>query len=150
MSSKETGDRGELFVEAHVPCPNCGKRLQRLPPNYPLFDVQCMSCLFRAQVKAATSKPTATIRGAGYNIMEAVLKTGGTVPPLINVSWWKASGAEHSAVRFFPFIPRTHLKSRPLKARPGYRMFNYVRMSEIPHFTLKGGDTWGPAPMAGG
>ena len=38
---KKTGKEGELEIVKNVACPNCQKKLMRLPTNYPLFDVQC-------------------------------------------------------------------------------------------------------------
>ena len=52
---------GEKVVVEKVPCPNCGKRLMPLPPNYPLYDLQCTGCLFRAQVKKSSLHRVAMI-----------------------------------------------------------------------------------------
>jgi len=73
--------------------------------------------------------------------MSAALKTGATVPPLLAVHAWTETGYERREVRFFPFIPRDHLKDRPLSQntdhpRASYRMFEYVRMNELPYFRL--------------
>lgn len=57
ITNKQAGDTGELEVIELVPCPNCGKKLMILPTNYPLFDAQCTSCSFRAQIKTNQSKP---------------------------------------------------------------------------------------------
>ena len=59
--NKESGDDGEKEVCGFVPCPNCGKKLMLLPPNYPLYDVQCTGCSFRAQVKTNNTRPKAQI-----------------------------------------------------------------------------------------
>ena len=37
--NKQNGDKGELEVINLVCCPNCGKKLMILPPNYPLYDI---------------------------------------------------------------------------------------------------------------
>ena len=66
---------------AIVKCPNCNKKLMLLPPNYPLMDVQCTACYFRAQVKTINSKPKDNGLGAGWEIMNKVLKSGQMVPP---------------------------------------------------------------------
>src|SRR3989338_6220458 len=50
--NRKAGDIGEGEVVQLVPCPNCGKELMRLPPNYPLYDIQCTGCSFRAQVRS--------------------------------------------------------------------------------------------------
>jgi len=73
--SKEVGDVGEREVVELIPCPNCGKRLMPLPKNYPLYDVQCTGCLFRAQVKTNNSKPRLAIFGAGWDIISKVMKS---------------------------------------------------------------------------
>ena len=49
--NKIAGDFGEQEIVDKMPCPNCGKTLMLLPKNYPLFDLQCTGCSFRAQVK---------------------------------------------------------------------------------------------------
>lgn len=43
-NNKTSGDLGEKEIIELVLCPNCGKRLMLLPPNYPLYDVQCTGC----------------------------------------------------------------------------------------------------------
>jgi len=40
LTNRQSGDQGELEVIRLMPCPNCGKALMSLPPNYPLYDVQ--------------------------------------------------------------------------------------------------------------
>jgi ssDNA-binding Zn-finger/Zn-ribbon topoisomerase 1 len=82
------GNEGETEVCQKVKCPNCGKALMKLPKNYPLFDVQCSACSFRAQVKTQNAKPKGEILGAGWDILEKVLKSGYMVPSLIvNFKW---------------------------------------------------------------
>jgi len=65
MSNKECGDQGECDIIEKVPCPNCKKKLMSLPPNYPLVDVQCTGCTFRAQIKTINSKPKNVLFGSG-------------------------------------------------------------------------------------
>lgn len=120
-----------------VPCPNCKKDLMLLPPNYPLFDLQCTGCSFRAQVKTNRSKPKDVIFGAGWQIMEKVLKSGYTVPPLIANFKWKEKGEDHQEIRFYPFIPKNNLKKHQLSGeakRTNYWMFNYTGLDKLPHF----------------
>ena len=74
MSNKQNGEIGEKEIVKLVPCPNCKKELMQLPANYPLYDVQCTGCSFRAQIKTINSKPKDTILGAGWEIMDKVLK----------------------------------------------------------------------------
>ena len=129
------------FVCEHVACPNCSRKLGLLPESYPLFDVQCEACLFRAQVKTSSRKPGKTIRGAGWSIMEATLKAGGSVPPLLAVYAWESEGQDRRTVRFYPFVPSSHLEDRqlskdPAHPRANYRMFEYRRMNELPYFPL--------------
>lgn len=66
MNNKERGNVGEEEIVKLVPCPNCGKKLMKLPKNYPLVDVQCEGCTFRAQVKTVNSSPKKIIFGAGW------------------------------------------------------------------------------------
>jgi len=74
------GDVGEAEIVKLVPCPNCSKPLMSLPRNYPMYDVQCTGCTFRAQVKTNNSKPKSQIFGAGWDIIEKVMKAGFVIP----------------------------------------------------------------------
>lgn len=76
ITNKQSGETGEQEIVDLIPCPNCGKKLMALPLNYPLYDVQCMGCSFRAQVKTNQSKPKSIVFGAGWQIMNKVLKSG--------------------------------------------------------------------------
>lgn len=80
LAKKVSGDLGEQEVVDLVPCPNCSKKLMKLPSNYPLYDVQCTGCSFRAQVKTNQNKPKNIIFGAGWQVMSKVLKSGFMVP----------------------------------------------------------------------
>jgi hypothetical protein len=100
-SVKATGDTGEQYIVDYASCPACGKKLMRLPPNYPLFDVQCEGCTFRCQVKAA-GRPQNQIFGAGWNVVYASLKDGHPVPPLIYV----ANLGNEAAERFRQILGR--------------------------------------------
>lgn len=62
-SRKSIGDSGEKEVVDLVPCPNCAKKLMILSSNYPLYDVQCTGCSFRAQVKTNNTNPNPEIFG---------------------------------------------------------------------------------------
>jgi ssDNA-binding Zn-finger/Zn-ribbon topoisomerase 1 len=137
--SKDNGDAGELEVVKLVPCPNCGKGLMVLPKNYPLYDVQCVGCNFRAQIKTSNSKPKSTIFGAGWDIMEKVLKSGFLVPSLIVNFKWEDEEVLHQEIRFYPFVPKINLKKHqlsPTARRANYKMFNYIGIDDIPFFTL--------------
>ncbi|MGH7196233.1 MAG: DpnI domain-containing protein [Candidatus Saccharimonadales bacterium] len=137
--NKQFGDEGEKEVVELVPCPNCRKELMLLPPNYPMCDVQCSSCNFRAQIKTSRAKPRAEIFGAGWDVTDKVLKSGYLMPSLIvNFKWDDASG-EHQEIRFYPFVPKTNLKKRQLSLtarRASYKMFNYIGLDKLPHFIL--------------
>ena len=138
-NNRIVGDAGEREVVRLVPCPHCGKRLMELPPNYPLYDLQCTGCSFRAQVKTNHSKPKDEIFGAGWEIIEKVLKSGFMVPPLIANFKWMEGGKKRQTILFYPFVPRAHLKKRQLSSkarRANYKMFNYFRLNELPCFTL--------------
>jgi DNA-directed RNA polymerase subunit RPC12/RpoP len=139
MPNQIAGDVGEMEVCYLIPCPNCRKKLMILPKNYPLFDVQCTGCSFRAQVKTNNSKPKDVIFGAGWDIMEKVLKSGYTVPPLIANFKWSEKGVEKQQILFYPFIPKENLGKRQLSAtarRANYKMFNYKGLSSLPFFAL--------------
>tara|TARA_Y100000817_G_C16510804_1_gene391084 strand:+ start:45 stop:482 length:438 start_codon:yes stop_codon:yes gene_type:complete len=133
------GKIGEQEVCDLVPCPNCKRPLMMLPKNYPLYDLQCTGCSFRAQVKTNKSKPKAQIRGAGWNIMEKVLKSGFLVPPLIANFKWNEKGDEKQKIIFYPFIPKSNLRKyqlSPTHRQPNYKMFNYVGLDKLPNFEV--------------
>jgi DNA-directed RNA polymerase subunit RPC12/RpoP len=137
--NKENGDIGELEIVDLVPCPNCGKKLMILPPNYPLYDVQCTGCSFRAQIKTNTSKPKAIIFGAGWNIMEKVLKSGFITPPVFVNFKWKEKEIEKQEIRFYPFIPKSNLRKyqlSPTARRANYKMFHYTGLDKLPYFVF--------------
>jgi len=140
--NKQSGEVGEVDVIKLVPCPNCGKKLMALPQNYPLYDIQCTGCSFRAQVKTNQSKPKAVVFGAGWEIMDKVLKSGFLTPPLILNFKWSTVGKKEQEIRFYPFVPRKNLKKRFTKIRKSGRelwMFNYIDMNDIekvPYFIL--------------
>ena len=140
--SKDSGDAGEIEVVQLVPCPNCGKKLMSLPKNYPLYDIQCTGCLFRAQVKTNNTKPKSVIFGAGWDIIEKVMKSGYMVPPLIANFKWKDRTGIHQEIRFYPFVPKINLKMHqlsPTARRANYKMFNYIGIDEIQFFVLHKG-----------
>ena len=127
-NNKQSGDFGEQEVTELVVCPNCSKKLMLLPTGYPLFDVQCTACNFRAQVKTNNTTPKSVIRGAGWDILNKVMKAGFLLPSLIVNFKWKEKGEKKQEIRFYPFIKRSSLrpylaniKSRSRK----YKMFNY-------------------------
>jgi hypothetical protein len=108
-----------------------------LPPGFPLFDVQCRRCLFRAQVKTCNSKPVSRIRGAGWDVLNMVFKSGHAVPPLMVNFTWKRGKRRLQEVRFFPFIPKSTLEVYRLNAKQNFhRRFNYTSLGKIPHFVL--------------
>jgi len=135
----ENGDKGEKEVIKLISCPNCGKELMQLPKNYPLYDIQCSACSFRAQVKSNQSKPKNEIFGAGWEIINKVMKAGFMVPPLIVNFKWKEKGKICHKILFYPFIPKNHLKKRQLPStarRANYKMFNYIGLDKLPNLTL--------------
>ena len=110
-----------------------------LPKNYPLYDVQCTGCSFRAQVKTNRSKPKSQIFGAGWIIMEKVLKSGFIVPPLIANFKWSDKHRQNQTILFYPFVPKSHLKKHQLSAkarRANYWMFNYVGLDKLSNIKL--------------
>lgn len=138
-NNKIAGDAGEIDVIKKVPCLNCGKKLMLLPQGYPLFDVQCTGCSFRAQVKTNNSKPKKEIFGAGWQIMEKVLKSGFITPPMIANFKWKDKSGAHQEIRFYPFITKKNLKKYklpPHARRANYWMFNYIGLDQLPYFVV--------------
>ena len=138
-NKKDLGDLGEIEVVNLVPCPNCGKKLMTLPKNYPLYDLQCTGCSFRVQVKTNNSKPKKEIRGAGWEIIDKVTKSGFLVPPLIVNFKWNEKGNLHQKIIFYPFISKSNLKKRKLPEttqRANYKMFNYIGLDKLPCFVL--------------
>ena len=131
VNNKESGDFGEREIVELIPCPNCNKNLMTLPKNYPLVDVQCTGCIFRAQVKTVNSKPKSQILGAGWEIMNKVLKSGYMIPPIfVNFKW-----DNNQEIRFYPFIPKiniTSYKLSPNARRANYKMFHYIGMDKLP------------------
>lgn len=110
-----------------------------LPKDYPLYDVQCVGCNFRAQVKTNFSEPKDEMFGAGWDIMDKVTKAGFIIPPLIANFKWIENDKNKQEIRFYPFIPRTNLKKRQLSStarRANYWMFNYVGLDSLPYFKL--------------
>lgn len=137
--NKKNGDKGELEIVNLIPCPNCGKKLMILPPSYPLYDVQCTGCSFRAQVKTNESKPKAVIFGAGWDIMEKVLKSGFITPPIFTNFKWKKDGIDKQEIRFYPFVPKNNLRKyqlSPTARRANYKMFNYIGLDNLPYFVV--------------
>ena len=136
---KDNGNIGELEVVRLVRCPNCNKELMLLPKNYPLYDVQCTGCNFRAQIKTANHKPGNIIRGAGWDIMDKTLKAG-FLPPLLILNYkWNEKGKERQRILFYPFVPKNHLKKYVLSenaVRANYKMFNYVDLDKLPCLIL--------------
>lgn len=138
-NNKESGDAGEQEVVDLALCPNCNSKLMLLPPSFPLYDIQCTRCLFRAQVKTSHVKPSGTIRGAGWDIYEKVLKAGHLAPPLIVNYRWTDNGSEHHEIRFYPFIAKENVQKytlAPTARRANYRMFNYVKLNNLPYIRL--------------
>jgi len=138
-SNKQSGDIGEKEVVQHVPCPNCGKKLMVLPPNFPMYDVQCIGCAFRAQVKTNNCKPKNVILGAGYDIYEKVLKAGFLSPPLIVNFRWDGEGGFHQKIIFYPFIAKGNIKKytlSPTAKRANYKMFRYEKLDKTPSIEL--------------
>jgi len=139
ISNRQWGDKGEQEVVGLVPCPNCGKKLMLLPPNYPLYDTQCTGCSFRAQIKTNQSKPKSIIFGAGWEIMDKVLKSGFIIPPTIVNFKWKNKNKNYQEIRFYPFISRKNLHKYKLSKtarRANYWMFNYTGLDKLPYFIL--------------
>lgn len=110
-----------------------------LPPSFPLYDVQCTGCSFRAQVKTSLNKPRPVVFGAGWQIMNKVLKAGYMTPPLFLNFKWKEKGKARQEVRFYPFVPKKNLSNyrlSPTARRANYEMFTYSGMDSLPYFVM--------------
>ena len=133
--NKDSGTIGEKEVVEFIKCPNCKKKLMLLPKNYPLVDIQCTACHFRAQVKTINASPKNISFGAGWEIMNKVLKSGYMVPmTFFNFKWGK-----HQEIRFYPFIPRINLRKYQLSEkarRANYKMFHYTGLNNLPYFVV--------------
>jgi len=129
----KTGMSGESEIIHKIKCPNCGKPLIKLPPNYPLFDIQCSACSFKAQVKTSNGTTLKTVLGAGWDVMKHCTKAGMLIPPLI------VNMKKLKKILFFPFIPKNNLNHYQLSAtarRANYKMFNYRDLDKLPYFEL--------------
>lgn len=138
-TNRQSGDEGEKEVIQKVPCPNCGKKLMALPSGYPLFDVQCTGCSFRAQVKTNHSKPKDVVFGAGWEIMDKVLKSGFITPPIFANFKWSEKETSKQEIRFYPFIPKKNLRKYKLSEkarRSNYWMFSYIGLDKLPYFVV--------------
>ena len=138
-NNRSSGKIGEKEVIRLVACPNCSKKLICLPPNYPLYDIQCTGCSFRAQVKTNNSKPKDSVFGAGWQIMDKVLKSGFLTPPLFVNFKWKEGRRVKQEIRFYPFVPKKNLKKYQLSAkarRANYWMFRYAGLDNLPYFVV--------------
>ncbi len=139
MSTTENGNIGEREVVDNIPCPNCGKTLMQLPTSFPMCDVQCIGCHFRAQIKTSKSKPKRTVYGSTWNITDHVLKSGYLMPPLFINFKWAEKDVARQEIRFYPFVPKQNLRPRTLPEtakRAGLKMFDYIGLDTLPHFVL--------------
>lgn len=139
MNNKIQGTAGEQEVIERIHCPNCESKLMLLPPSFPLYDVQCTRCIFRAQVKTNNSKPKKSILGAGWEIYDKVLKTGHLAPPLITNFKWKSKEGLCQEIIFYPFIAKNNIQKYILSEtaqRANYPMFRYINLDKIPSMML--------------
>ena len=139
MSTTENGNQGELEVIELVPCPNCGKRLKLLPPSFPMADVQCEGCHFRAQIKTSNGKPKSVVFGSTWNVTQMVLKAGYLLPPLFLNFKWVENAVDRQQILFYPFVPKKNLRQRTLSpnaVRAGLKMFDYIGLDKLPHFVV--------------
>ncbi len=136
-TNMDSGKLGENEIINLVACPNCNKELMLLPPNYPLYDIHCSGCSFRAQVKTNQCKPKNVVFGAGWDVIDKVLKSGFIVPPLFVNFKWREANEENQVIYFFPFVPKNYLQKYELSKRSqnaGSKRFNYVGLLGLPHF----------------
>lgn len=126
ITYKVRGTDGEIEVANLIPCPNCNNQLMTLPQSYPMYDLQCKACNFRAQIKTSSSNPNTNkkIRGAGWDIMDKVLKAGYLIPSLIVNYKWTENSINKQEIRFYPFIRKTNLKKRIANIKSHNRIYN--------------------------
>jgi hypothetical protein len=131
------GTEAEEFVCANVPCPSCTSPLRPLPGGYPLLDVECTGCLFRAQVKRVKMKPRSRLRGGSWGPVDVWLKTGFLLPPMLVCFDWPAGEAGPGSIYLFPLVPKKNVKRRRLseahKTAAGRVMTEYVDMLQLPY-----------------
>jgi hypothetical protein len=131
------GEAAEQFVVENVRCPSCGSTLRQLPPGYPLFDLQCSRCLFRAQVKRVQEKPRSRLRGGSWSVVSTYLRTGQLLPPMFVCFDWPRKQAEPGSVYLFPLVPAKNVIKRVLsdkhKTDAGRAMAEYRDMLSLPH-----------------
>ena len=135
-----SGEEGELWVRQHVRCPNCAKGwFERYPSGYPLYDVYCLRCQFRAQVRkhylpASRSRHV----GASWEKIGASLTVGEPLPPIIYCHGWPSGAADPEEVFLYPFVPYSVVKARAIKTGPqtGRNMTDYVGLRDVPRMLL--------------
>ena len=128
-TNRDRGTGGEVDVVEKLDCPNCGKALELLPSGFPLFDVQCTGCVFRAQIKTNRCRPKIQVYGAGHQVLSHFQRTGQLIPPLIVSFSWSAGRRRLQEMWFYPFLTNDNIKKRTRGvkgSRPGYKEFNYV------------------------
>ncbi len=138
-SNRERGTLGEKDVIRKVRCPNCGKKLRLLPVGFPLFDVQCVACVFRAQVKTNNGSPRNEIFGSGYTVLRHSMAIGQLIPPLIANFVWSEGRSARQLIVFYPMITKRNIRTRKRGAggsHPGYEEFNYIGMKDAPSQVL--------------
>lgn len=144
-ASAALGEEAERFVVEHVRCPSCGSPLRQLPSGYPLFDLQCSACLFRAQVKRVQEKPRSRLRGGSWSVVSTYLRTGQLLPPMFVCFDWPRAQAEPGAVYFFPLVPAKNVVKRVLspqhKTDAGRAMAEYRDMLSLPYQIVAIGET---------
>jgi len=140
ISNTVTGRRAEEFVVAHVHCPYCGRALASLPTATPVYDVTCIRCEFRAQVKSVETPPRSRIRGASARPLAGLRLAGKLSPPIIVFWGWNGIERTASSVSLFPLVPWAHIKERVLspkhKAEAGHLMVDYHNLAELPRISL--------------
>jgi hypothetical protein len=132
-SNRQVGTEGEWDVIRKIGCPSCGQEMQLLPSGFPLFDIQCKGCVFRAQVKTNACKPKDQIYGAGFGVLNHFLRSGQLIPPLIVSFRWREGRSQRQVILLYPFLTEANIRKKirgPNGARPGYEEFNYVGLQD--------------------
>lgn len=140
ISNTESGRRAEEFVVAHAHCPYCGRALASLPTATPVYDVACVRCEFRAQVKSVETAPRSRIRGASARPLAGLRLAGKLSPPIIVVWGWNGIERTAASISLFPLVPWAHIKERVLppkhKTEAGRLMVDYHDLGKLPRISL--------------
>ncbi len=134
---QQLGEKGEVAVGKHVPCPRCNKprHLARLPRNFQCADLICRFCGYLAQVKAVTltgdgGDLPSRILGAAWGPQQEQIMAG--IYHGLFLAGFSASGAlvriDYVPAHILQTTPEVFEPRKPLSAtarRAGWQGFVY-------------------------